>query len=85
MPRSLTDLVYVEWIDSRASNGRWHHVEDMESKPVLMKSVGWVLSETKDHIQIVPHLGDEDSQGAGDMTIPKCAALKILNMRVPRG
>lgn len=75
-------LVYLEWLDSRGVSASWSHLEDLASECCVLKSVGWVLTENKDLIHIVPHLGDDPAQGCGDMVIPKRCVLKKINLNI---
>lgn len=82
-------LVVVDWIDSCSSRG-WVDKESLQmSVPLPCSSVGWLLKEDKECIVIIPHISDttEDGdfrQGSGDITIPKVAIKRIVEIRVPR-
>jgi len=70
-------LVYIEWVDSCGDSSRWRELDDIKKdKPVLIRSVGWLLAETQESKTIVPHLSDSD-HGQGEMTIPKSAIKKF--------
>jgi hypothetical protein len=76
-------LVLIEWVDSHAGRG-WQTMERIAaaSEPLYCRSVGWLLSETKDCKVIVPHIGGEKNgdvimQGCGDLTIPAKAIVKM--------
>lgn len=77
------DLYYVEWLDSRGVGTSWRHLEDMESETCVLRSVGWLMKNTKDLIHIVPHFGDDPAQGCGDMVIPKRCVLKKIKINLP--
>ena len=67
-------LVKLGWIDSRGVSESWATFEQLKDHGLyLVWSVGWVLNETDDYIQICPHIGSDPDQGCGDMTIPKFA------------
>jgi hypothetical protein len=72
-------LVLIEWVDSHSGRG-WQDRSRIEECAQLLrcKSVGWIVSETKEVIVIVPHVsgGDTMLQGLGDLVIPKCAITK---------
>jgi len=75
-------LVLIEWVDSRSSISGWRELDDLKSHDVgLMRSVGWLLQNTRKLVQIVPHLGDNPEQGCGDMTIPKSQVKKIVYLK----
>lgn len=70
-------LIYVEWTDSRGCHASWQHVEAIsEDEPCQLRSVGWVINETRSHIHLAPHIGDDPEQVCGDMVIPKFAITK---------
>lgn len=70
-------LVLIEWIDSHSPSNRWERVESLSCKPVLATSVGFVMNENREGIQIVAHFtGSEERDieyAGGAMFIPKCA------------
>lgn len=74
-------LVYIEWLDSSGMHeGIWHMLDDIKKcKPIKMRSVGWVLRETKSHVVLVSHLAP--SQGRGDMAIPKATITKRKSLK----
>ncbi len=80
-------LVLVEWLDSHSGKG-WQTVEQLEraTQPLYCRSVGWVVSESKDCKVIVPHIAGEKNgntmlEGCGDLTIPTKAIVKITVLR----
>ena len=67
-------LVKLGWLDSRGVTEHWATFEQLkENEPCMIWSVGWVINETDDYIQICPHIGSDPDQGCGEMTIPKFA------------
>lgn len=71
-------LVKVAWLDSRGCHDHWAVLEDLrEAKPCIIWSVGWVIAETDDYIQICPHIGTDPDQGCVDMVVPKIAIQEI--------
>jgi hypothetical protein len=74
-------LVYVEWLDSLGCDG-WQRVETLaEDGNMLHKSVGWLLTDKKEFITIVPHLRMNEKSGRGDMQIPRPAITKIKTLK----
>lgn len=70
-------LLYIEWTDSRGCHASWQHVEAIaDDEPCKLRSVGWVIKDTRDHIHLAPHIGDDPEQVCGDMIIPKLAITK---------
>lgn len=81
-------LVFIEWLDSHSGNG-WQRLDDLkgDTRPVVCRSVGWLVSESNGHKTIVPHISGGRDQGitpfgSGDLTIPDKA---IRMLRVLRG
>lgn len=75
-------LVLVTWIDSLGCSSSWREKEYLtNSKPLLCRSVGWILRDDDNYIVLVPHTADETShsdwQGCGDMTIPRGMIQKV--------
>jgi hypothetical protein len=70
-------LVIIEWLDSFGCSSRWENLSNCDNpEPVICRSVGWLLSDTKACKVVVPHITPD--QGCGDMTIPTIA---IVSMR----
>ena len=91
-------LVYVEWEDAFGCSSSWTEIpevlEEVTAKPLLARSVGWVIRDKGTSITVVPHMSLDhahaESQGCGDMTIPRSAIRKMVNLditdsRVKRG
>lgn len=77
-------LVYVEWMDSRGVSASWEHLETLQENDLcIIRSVGWLLREESDFIQIVPHLGIDPDQGCGDMTIPVSQISRRIVLDIP--
>lgn len=69
--KTLFKAIYVEWKDACASSG-WKEINTADVDPILIKSIGWLVKETKEYLTIThghdtepPHLIN------GFMTIPK--------------
>lgn len=78
-------LVFIEWIDSYAVNPEWVEIEDVKPEPLSCYSVGWVVGENESCVVVVPHMSDKHHnharhQGCGDMTIPKCAIIRRVEL-----
>ncbi len=77
-------LVLIEWMDSTGCSTNWQELEVIgRPKPLSCRSVGWLCHEGADSVVIVPHSADvEDGkkQGCGDMTIPKCCVLRMVEL-----
>ena len=80
-------LVLIEWVDSHSGRG-WQEIEQLKSASELLycRSVGWVVSENKNTIVLVPHISGEKNVGiklcgCGDISIPKRAVTKIRTLK----
>lgn len=74
LPEPQLRLVKLGWVDSRGCSENWATFEQLREHDLcVVWSVGWVINETDEYIQICPHVGTDPDQGCGDMTIPKIA------------
>lgn len=71
-------LVLISWEDSFGVSSSWEEIpEDLDPKPLVCNSVGWIVAENDRCITVVPHMHEADPDlgavrsGCGDMTIPK--------------
>lgn len=83
-------MVRVEWVDSSSVHSTaWGDIEEaingglrMIERPCV--SVGFLVSETEDALVLVPHLSgwplEVDDVGSGDMTIPKSAVKRMVEI-----
>lgn len=73
-------LAIIKWIDS-AKTPNWTFITELDAKPVVCFSVGWIVSANKKTVTVVPHLSSDyssiEQQGCGAMTIPVCSVLSI--------
>lgn len=67
MTKKQPKLMYVEWVDAVADVGWDYEVE--QTKVSLIKSVGWLVRETKDEIVLAADYSDGDTNRR--MAIPK--------------
>lgn len=80
MPNAHAPLVLIEWLDSHQVAG-WH-TEAPATKPLLCRSVGWLVYDGDEGKTLAPHMTDEDTpQRCGEMTIPTGAITKIKVLR----
>jgi hypothetical protein len=63
-------LVLIEWEDSHHRPG-WT-TDTAEAQPLICKSVGWIVAETKNAKVLAANITHEENmQRCGDMTIPQ--------------
>jgi hypothetical protein len=83
----MTKIVMVTWFDAHGGtrNG-WRDIKDVVTvEPVIAVSVGYLMSDTKRRVVIVPHAFlDKDGkleQGDGEIAIPKSwvKEIKVLS------
>lgn len=73
-------IVKIKWLDSASDDGKWYDKEEYNSiKPVVCKSVGFVLKETDKYITIAHSVSPD--QIAFTMAIPKFAIIKIKELK----
>ena len=73
----VSGVVEVEWFDS-SRRGGWERVERYEEdvEPCLCRTIGYVISDTKDHLTLVQSQGAMPSPQVTDsMCIPKVCIL----------
>ncbi len=81
--------VEVEWVDSNMSTG-WLNTEYAtkveDKRPLECRTVGYLLSETEDRINVVMNFSDNtdlpNDSVSEVMTIPKVAVLSVKELRV---
>lgn len=49
MKKARPTCLYVEWLDHGCSSG-WARTSEVCMEPLICKSVGWVIKESKDQI-----------------------------------
>ena len=80
-------LVFVEWLDSYGCSPSWVQLDGATPRPMICKSGGWLLHDNGDIKVLVPHVStpmqDAPAQGCGDMTIPACAVVRMLDLAEP--
>ena len=75
-------LMYVEWVDSSSFEDGWQRVgAEKNLDEHVIKSVGWLIRETKRVIIIAAHHGG--SCFCGEMCIPKVAIRRKFEMAKP--
>lgn len=82
-------LVMVEWVDSFGCSSEWQDLsDDCHPKPVVCRSVGWLMYDDPTCKVIVPHVaetGPATKQGCGDMTIPTECVRQMVDLTDPLG
>tara|TARA_R110002096_G_scaffold222094_1_gene410979 strand:- start:2903 stop:3193 length:291 start_codon:yes stop_codon:yes gene_type:complete len=77
-------LVLIEWADSYGCSASWTHIERPMQAPKTMvcRSVGWLAYDGQDCKVLIPHVAeiDDAEQGCGDMTIPTCAVVRVVEL-----
>lgn len=85
MSKSSYKLVLIEWQDAVGVSTNWKFLDNYNKNPTpaIMKSVGWLLTDTKDCKVLVPNLSFDGckEQGCGDMIIPTASILKIKEIK----
>ena len=77
-----SDLVLVEWLDSRQPTTAWARVEDLQRECCRCYSVGFVVHLDARVIVLAPNMADvdEEAQASGVMVIPRIAVLGVTSL-----
>ncbi len=85
-------LVLIDWVDSHRNPNSWTPLDEFpEPAPLQCRSVGWLVHDGEDCKVVVPHLisgsghATAPDQGCGDMTIPACAVIRMVDLEAPPG
>lgn len=79
----LKQIVYVEWIDSHASDGcMWTDVESIKHWDLSVISYGLLLEETDDTISLAHSFSADAILGV--IKIPKVAITKIVRHKLKK-
>ena len=71
-------LVRIEWIDAIShEGGAWLSAQFDTLLPSNCMSVGWVLTDTTEHIHIAAHFSNDGKDMGGDICIPKGCIQKV--------
>lgn len=76
-------MVYVEWLDHASSEMQWNNKETRTlTEPFLVRTLGFLLEETDQHIVLVmSHTGEEETF-FGEVLILKSCIKKKRTVRV---
>ena len=76
-------IIYVEWVDSRNITSHWDRRKACIKKARsadLVRSVGFVIDDTKEHFLIAMDYDSEDDQIHSASTIPKGMIKKLREL-----
>ena len=77
-------LVYIEWLDHCSHLG-WQSMDELGNKPydglALVKTVGFLLGETKKTYLVASHVDVVNSNAGDSMSIIKKAVIKFKVLR----
>lgn len=75
----------VEWVDSYGCASSWTPLGSEKPAILTCVSVGWLIDDYVGCIVVVPHRaelqGGEATQGCGDITIPRVAITRIVDLQ----
>lgn len=74
-------LVLVEWVDA-VYHDLWEAEDDTDPADMTVRSVGWLLRDTPEYKQVVPHR--QADQVRGGISIPAIAIKKMTDLSAPR-
>lgn len=74
--------VYIEWADSTSfSAQRWRGKDESEGlTPAFIKSVGWLLSASKEQVLITSSISDDDDR-SGCLAIPRGCITRMRRLK----
>ncbi len=83
---SKSSPVLIEWEDPYSGLAHWHDISELSPKPLICRSVGWIVSRANGCIVLMAHLApprdDGGQSGFGDVTIPR-RAIKTIRSLAP--
>jgi hypothetical protein len=66
-------LLYVEWADHwSGKDSAWYFIEDLELEPLICRSVGWLVAETKDVLVLSATLDPNGKTGQRMNILKSC-------------
>jgi len=78
--------MYVEWIDSFGCTSQWQSLEDYSPILPIMKTIGFIVYESKDLISLANSIGDDTEhtleQANGIMNIPRKCIVKLKELTI---
>lgn len=80
-------LAFVEWRDASGLPDRlqgWTALDDIRGhcRPVVIRSVGWIVADEPQRLVIVPNLTD-DGYGESPTAIPRAWIRRIVRLKEP--
>lgn len=72
-------LVKVTWVDSCGTRGWTDKQVAKAYSPDTVKSIGWVMGETRGHLTIAAHIASNQVDGL--MSIPKSAIRSLKTVK----
>lgn len=80
-------LYYAEWVDSGAS-GRWAALDGFKEGVAYIKTIGWLVDESEDHITLAgSYSGESDHMGAQVncfISIPKVSIKESYPIKISK-
>ena len=65
-------LVLVRWADIQSHDGAWVDMEEIpEYTPVVVETVGWIITNAPDYITLVSSLSDDKTFTGSVCLIPR--------------
>lgn len=78
-------IYLIKWIDSQSDDGWTFYRERKSIHPMIMKTIGFLIYESKRLIRIALSVGQNSNktnkQFNGTITIPRCSILRIKRIR----
>ncbi len=61
----------IRWVDSKSTTECWTHLDDVDHKPALIETVGWIIFEDKDVLSVAGSISERTDQCTQGIVIPK--------------
>lgn len=75
-------FVFIEWMDARSTD-EWLLPSQVEAKPAVIRSVGWIVVESEEAIAITGNWAPELNNFCLVMMIPKVCIRKRIDLIWP--
>lgn len=73
-------MVEILWVDAKSGPNEWEYLDGLEPlKPVLCKTIGFLIDEAKEYITIAQSMSD--TQVHGRITIPARCIRRIRRLK----
>ena len=83
-------LCRVTWLDSKWVGGSWKFLDEIDTQPLQVESVGWIIEDTPNSLVLVHNRGgngrDDTTDSMGAVVIPRGCVVtveELTNVVIP--